>query len=268
MCIYELPPQSELSFRRKPESSPIKAFWMPDQVGMTENAVCGQTRSSKPYAPCPMLYAISFNTKEERKMEKMRKTMTTIFAIAILIIPTMGIAGSLEPPPGSVGPSGPVSTMKTLDQIPPTWSLTLPGAQRFEQLSTYVTLDKETGLVWSRILMLGGWNWAGSQDQCRRAIAGGRMGWRLPTIEELTSLLESSTDLGITPPVGSSSASLPVGHPFYNNVLTEPVWAATSSPYSPSEKLKLNLNTGEITSHDPAISGSAICVRGGAGFEN
>jgi glutaconate CoA-transferase subunit A len=32
VSVYKLPPQSESSFRRKPESSPFKTFWMPDQV--------------------------------------------------------------------------------------------------------------------------------------------------------------------------------------------------------------------------------------------
>jgi hypothetical protein len=30
--VYNLPSQSESSFRRKSESSPFKTFWMPDQV--------------------------------------------------------------------------------------------------------------------------------------------------------------------------------------------------------------------------------------------
>jgi len=32
VSVYKLHPQSESSFRRKPESSPFKILWMPDQV--------------------------------------------------------------------------------------------------------------------------------------------------------------------------------------------------------------------------------------------
>lgn len=42
-------------------------------------------------------------------------------------------------------------TMKTLDQIPPTWSHTMPAAQRFEVVfDGEAVLDKETGLVWEQ----------------------------------------------------------------------------------------------------------------------
>src|SRR3989304_768790 len=64
---------------------------------------------------------------------------------AMMFFPVMGIAGSLEPS------AAPAPTMKTLNQIPPTWSQKLPAAQRFELvLDGYAVLDKETGLVWEK----------------------------------------------------------------------------------------------------------------------
>jgi hypothetical protein len=185
------------------------------------------------------------------------KKILTITLAAMLALCGVALAGSLEPS----GPPAP--TMKTLDQIPPTWSLILPGAQRFQLLSdmnNYAVLDKETGLVWTNgIQTSGGW-WEFSRDECRKFKATGRMGWRLPTIEELSSLLEA--------PFPYTSASLPSGHPFDTNVLWAPVRSATNSPSSPSQKLKLDLNTGEISSEDLTTVGNAMCVRGGAGFEN
>ena len=73
------------------------------------------------------------------------KALTLFIAIiaAALLVPGMVKAGSLEP----TAPPGP--TMKTLDEIPPTWSQKLPAAQRFVLvLDGAGVLDKETGLVW------------------------------------------------------------------------------------------------------------------------
>ena len=123
-------------------------------------------------------------------MEKMRKTMTTIFAIAILIIPTVSIAGSLEPPPGSVGPSGPVPTMKTLDELIPAWSRYIQGPDRLQLALSGggdAWLDKDTGLVWT-MPSTPPRTWHSARYQCYVSNIGGVWGWRLPSVEELASI--------------------------------------------------------------------------------
>ena len=76
------------------------------------------------------------------------RTLPLIIAIiaAALFVPGIMKAGNLEPS------AGPGPTMKTLDEIPPTWSQKLPAAQRFViVLDGAAVLDKETGLVWERV---------------------------------------------------------------------------------------------------------------------
>jgi hypothetical protein len=103
-------------------------------------------------------------------------------------------AGVLEPP----GPPGP--TMKTLAEVPPTWSLMLDASNgaadgcastRFTcVLGTAGVLDHETGLVWQRApVNLFGFSWADARSACARASTGSRGGWRLPSVAELTSVL-------------------------------------------------------------------------------
>jgi hypothetical protein len=104
-------------------------------------------------------------------------------------------AGVLDPP----GPPGP--TMKTLDEIPPTWSLVLDAtngapdgcnSSRFTcVMGAEAVLDRETGLVWDRepdpSIVTG--NWLDARVHCANKVLGSRGGWRLPSLPELTSLL-------------------------------------------------------------------------------
>ena len=88
------------------------------------------------------------------------------------------------------------------------WGRKYPASERFAVLAQFdneAVLDKETQLVWQRY---------GSNDvlpqrnayfRCAAAAIGGRMGWRLPTIAELASLID---------PRASGAVKLPAGHPF------------------------------------------------------
>ena len=77
-----------------------------------------------------------------------------------------------------------------------------------------VVLDKETGLVWTRDANLdGGKVWLDAIIYARTfnnppSIVGKRQGWRLPTVEELGSLVDTT----------QANPSLPSGHPFINVV--------------------------------------------------
>jgi hypothetical protein len=100
--------------------------------------------------------------------------------------------------------------MKTLDEIPPTWSQKLPAAQRFQLvLDGAAVLDKETGLVWERSPDTNrARSVEGAYYHCLNLEIGGRSGWRLPSIDELTSLID--------PSIAAPGPALPSGHPFSN----------------------------------------------------
>src|SRR4030095_10506133 len=74
----------------------------------------------------------------------------------------------------------------------PSWDQQLPASTRFIVLSNWnneAVLDRETGLVWLRAPM-GEAAWAQASENCVRAKTGGRGSWRLPTINELSSLFD------------------------------------------------------------------------------
>jgi len=143
---------------------------------------------------------------------------------ALVLMGGSAEAGRLEPP----GPPAP--TMKSLDEIP-SWSQALPAndtgdpcnSSRFKcvlqtvaQLEGAAVLDRETGLVWERTPSAGLFDWNDAQSHCNELIVGNRMGWRLPTVQELTSLAEPTGPLG-----------LPSGHPFSSAPVTG-AWSATT----------------------------------------
>ena len=77
-------------------------------------------------------------------------------------------------------------------------------------LSDDIVLDKETGLVWARqTTQVGDHDWEQATLCSRVATLGNRKGWRLPTVEELSSLLDMSGP-------GTDGTMLPEGHPFLN----------------------------------------------------
>ncbi len=180
--------------------------------------------------------------------------MSILFASVLLFSSASVWAGDLEPS----APPGP--TMKTLDQVPPTWSQILPAAQRFQLVMGGVAvLDKETGLVWVRSPSTSGFSWLNAQSHCNQLSMGGRLGWRLPTIQELASLVDPS----VAPP----GPTLPSGHPF-SNVQSHHYWSASTSVGVSSTAWVVGFNDGvagpDVKSIDVFF---AWCVRGGQGVD-
>jgi hypothetical protein len=101
------------------------------------------------------------------------------------------------------------------------------GPKRFELLdgvASEVVRDKDTGLIWERAPESPILDWRGALAHCYRRETGGRLGWRLPTVEELGRLVA---------PAEPVAPKLPPGHPFEGvQALAGPVydryWSATT----------------------------------------
>lgn len=139
----------------------------------------------------------------------MRCFIVLVCAVAVIGFGTAW-AGDLEPP----APPGP--TMKSLDEIAPTWSQTLDStngeldgcnSSRFKcVLNDEAVLDMETGLVWQRSPSNDSIQpWADAFWSCLHKTTGDRAGWRMPTAEEFFSLVDHSS---------GTNQSLPASHPF------------------------------------------------------
>lgn len=107
----------------------------------------------------------------------------------------------------------------------PSWDQTLPSNTRFVVLSNFggaAVLDRESGLVWEKSPDLSPRAWDNARNFCVQKSIGSRMGWRLPSLPEISSLLITT----------QSNSALPAGHPFNVPVppgITEIVaWTATT----------------------------------------
>jgi hypothetical protein len=189
-----------------------------------------------------------------------------------LFLPCLGLAGSLDPS------GSPAPTMKTLDQIPPTWDQKLPAddgpngdkcnSSRFKcVLDGAGVLDKETGLVWDQSAGASVGDsvvWSSALSGCAGLFKGGRLGWRLPSLQELASLVDRTR----------SDPALPSGHPFSGVRTDMPYWSATTNVTfdgsSSSDAWLVDIYNGNFGSRPKVGTTFAFhvwCVRGGQGLD-
>ncbi len=140
--------------------------------------------------------------------------------------------------------------------LPPIWAGTITGAERFVLvLGGAGVVDRETGLVWRQVPGAVAESFGNAQFGCAFSSVGGRYGWRLPTIEELTSLFDQS---------GGAPPFLPPGHPFAA-VANAAYWSTTD--YTAIAGNVFVVNFFGIFTSAAKSGGSAVrwCVRGGVG---
>ncbi|MBI5407070.1 MAG: DUF1566 domain-containing protein [Nitrospirae bacterium] len=184
----------------------------------------------------------------QKKFRKGLLGLLGMMLLAVSIVPAH--AGDLNP----TAPPGP--TMKTLDQIPPTWDQVLPASERFKLvMGGAAALDKETGLVWEKTPSSNslGYNWGDARSHCFNKIVGGRKGWRLPSTDELASLVDYSMN---------NPTKLPSGHPFDNISLVSSYFTSISTGL---DVWHVYFATGEVYPVNNTLAGLAWCVRGGLG---
>jgi hypothetical protein len=149
----------------------------------------------------------------------------------------------------------------------PSWDQTLPAATRFivlTNMNSEAVLDRETGIVWQMSPNNAQTTWLGAHVTCNTVFTGDRGGWRLPTLQELTSLIDTS--------VPFPGPTLPPGHPFTAVATDVAYWSATIF-HNNTGTLPLNAAWGANFADGAAAPAAAAktsvfrvwCVRGGQG---
>ena len=140
------------------------------------------------------------------------------------------------------------------------WRNRLPAADRFKPaLETdganlekcAAVLDRETGLVWEKAPDSELKTWEQACTYCYQKELADRKGWRLPTIEELSSLVDTSR----------LSPSLPEGSPF-TGVHAYFYWSATTDADEEENAWYVVFAAGYIGKGSKETKSYAWCVRG------
>lgn len=189
-------------------------------------------------------------------------------AIAGMLILGMGLPEQAHS--GSLEPSGPPApTMRTLDQVQPVWDQKLDStngsavvgregcdSDRFSCLwGDTVVRDNETGLVWERSPLATTHTWVLARSECTSRTVGGRIGWRLPSVHELASLVDPTNPGG--------NPDLPASHPF-TNIQSPVYWSATTEVEAPTTRAwNVNFAVGVVADNNKATTLFVWCVRGG-----
>lgn len=246
-------------------ASPISGEAIPSKIAEQESLAMALDFSLGILEGLAIIKNNKLQEAKTMRSKKIKWQWLSAAIISLLMFSAPAFAGSLEPS----APPGP--TMKTLDQIPPTWDRVLPASERFKLvMGGEAILDRETGLVWERTPnpeRVGDgkivWSWA--LDRCYNRNIGGRMGWRVPTIEELTSLVDRTQSNPALPSdllwidVG---LSYPIGPGYYN------YWSATTDARDTSKAWAVKFYDGTLLSSSKSSFVMYVwCVRGGHGHD-
>jgi hypothetical protein len=122
-----------------------------------------------------------------------------------------------------------------------------------------MVLDKETHLVWERSPAVITSDWSTAVTNCYQREVAGRKGWRLPTVEELASLIDTI----------SANPALPIGHPF--SVVTPGFYWSTTTCIAAGctdHAWRVGIHDGAVGPEVKTdIDFRAWCVRGGHGYD-
>lgn len=170
---------------------------------------------------------------------------------AVLLLAGCVLLGSLF-----IGPLlssyNPATKASALNQ---NWDKKLPSASRFTALSAFggaAVRDEETGLVWETTLETTEMSWSDARAACADKDIGDRKGWRLPSISELSSLVD---------PTVKARPTLPLGHPFVN--VHDVYWSATTVTDNTKSAWLVFFDTGKVLYAFKTITFNVWCVRNG-----
>jgi hypothetical protein len=124
------------------------------------------------------------------------------------------------------------------------------AAERFSVvLNGEGVLDSSTRLVWEREPSPFHGTWMEAGPYCAEKRIGGASGWRVPTVDELKSLIEPE----------QHDPALPRGHPF-QNIKSAIYWTATPSERDDIVAWHVSFLSGEAATDQKSQTRRVWCV--------
>jgi hypothetical protein len=111
-------------------------------------------------------------------------------------------------------------------------------------------VDNKTGLIWEQSPGVEHVGWAETSEYCRHRTTAGQSAWRVPSKEELSSLVDPS----------QADPALPEGHPFAN-VKSAIYWTSTPDPRDRVLAWHVSFFTGQVTVDGKHLNRRVWCVR-------
>jgi hypothetical protein len=173
----------------------------------------------------------------------MGKMAVVVVMLASLALPSLGRAGTLDPS------AAPAPTMRTLQEI---YDLVADLGRFPVVLGGTAVFDRTTGLVWERGPTGQLMTWDAAVAYCPTLTVGGKNDWRLPTIDELKTLMDAT----------QSNPALPLGHHFVG-VQPYGYWSSTTYAVYQSAAWYVYFYNGYVTYGYKFGSLYVWCVRGG-----
>ena len=112
--------------------------------------------------------------------------------------------------------------------------------------------DVQTGFTWEQSPDLFYGVWTDAIAHCREKQLAGLAEWRLPSIKELSSLIDSS----------QKDPALPSGHPF-GNIKSSIYWSSTPSETDEMVAWHVSFFSGEVVTDQKSQTRRAWCMLGG-----
>ncbi|HEU4684332.1 MAG TPA: DUF1566 domain-containing protein [Nitrospira sp.] len=127
------------------------------------------------------------------------------------------------------------------------------GESRFTILTEFkgqAVRDTATGLIWELTPQSGVYDWETAHQRCSASSVGGHTGWRIPTLDELRTLIDPTM----------IDVKLPAGHPF-SRVESALYWSATKSRPDAPYAWTVNFSSGSAMALERYMAGFVWCVR-------